>query len=147
MMKNKNMTRKPTKRKTSTPKRAVRLRKRVSSTVQLTLKGVPVSEALKTHVYDKAEKLKRYRVTHCRIVIELPEKHKHQGKLYAVHIELSVPGKVFAVTRKQAEDVYVAVRDAFKVLERQLAEYTSKQDTRSKRAASRAKGVSAAIGE
>jgi ribosomal subunit interface protein len=146
MMKHKNMTRKA-KGKTSAPKRVVRLNRRTSSTVQLTLKGMPVSQALKTHVYDKAEKLKRYRLTHCRIVIELPEKHKHQGKLYAVHIELSVPGKVFAVTRKQAEDVYVAVRDAFKVLERQLAEHTSKQDTRAKRSASRAKGPSTAIGE
>lgn len=104
--------------------------------VQITIRDIPVSPTLdyETHIRKKAEKLQHFydRITSCRIVIELPQKHKHQGKLYNVRIDITVPGKEFVTTRKCNQDIYVAIRDAFHAIERQLEEHARKRHGRVK---------------
>lgn len=97
--------------------------------VQITTKDMPVSAALEAHIRKKIQKLSQYysRITSCRVVVDLPQKHKHQGKLYNVRIDVTVPGKEFVVTKKQNEDVYVALRDAFHALNRQIEEHARKR--------------------
>lgn len=97
--------------------------------VQITIRDLPNSPALETHLRKKAEKLAHFyqRINSCRIVITIPQKHKHQGKLYCIRIDLTVPGKELVVNRQLAEDIYVAIRDAFKALERQLENYARKR--------------------
>ncbi len=97
--------------------------------VQITVRDMPNSPALEDHLRKKADKLTQYydRINHCRIVIYVPQKHKHQGKLFSVNIDLSVPGKELIVNRKIDEDVYIAIRDAFHALERQLENYARKR--------------------
>lgn len=97
--------------------------------IQITLRDIPMSAALESHIRQKAEKLERYydRIMNCRVVIDVPQKHKHQGKLYNVKIDLTVPGKEIVVTRKLAEDVYVAIRDSFNALTRKLEAYARKR--------------------
>lgn len=93
--------------------------------IQITIKDLASSPALEDHIRKKALKLNQYydRINSCRIVITIPQKHKHRGKLYCVSIDLTVPGKELAVNRKLDEDVYVAIRDAFKALIRQIESY------------------------
>ncbi|MHB1947635.1 MAG: ribosome hibernation-promoting factor, HPF/YfiA family [Gammaproteobacteria bacterium] len=97
--------------------------------VQITVRDLPSSPALEDHIRKKAQKLSQFyhRINSCRIVITLPQKHKHQGKLYCVRIDLTVPGKELVVNRKLDEDVYVAIRDAFQALQRQLEAYACKR--------------------
>jgi ribosomal subunit interface protein len=97
--------------------------------VQITVRDMPSSPALEDHLRKKAMKLNQYcpKINSCRIVIHVPQKHKHQGKLFSVSIDLTVPGKELVVNRKLDEDVYVAIRDAFQALERQLETYTRKR--------------------
>ncbi len=97
--------------------------------VQITIRDMPNSPALETHIRKKAHKLSQYyqRINSCRVCIHLAQKHKHQGKLFSVSIDLTVPGKELAVKRKLDEDVYIAIRDAFKALIRQLECYADKQ--------------------
>lgn len=96
--------------------------------VQITIRDMPTSESLLSHLTKKAEKLEQFyhRIHRCRIVINIPQKHKHQGKLFRVCIDLSVPGKQLIVNRKLSEDIYVAIRDAFLAVERQLETYAGK---------------------
>lgn len=93
--------------------------------VKVTIRDIPNSLALETHIKEKAQKLLQYyqRIISCRVVIEVAQKHKHQGKLYNVRIDVTVPEKELVVNRKKNEDVYVALRDAFKAIERQLESY------------------------
>ena len=94
--------------------------------VQITIRDVPQSEALKAHIADKAAKLEEFfpRITSCRIVVERPGQHKRQGKLYSVRIDVRVPGAELVVDRGHlSEDVYVAVRDAFEAARRKLEDY------------------------
>lgn len=98
--------------------------------VQITLRDhMPASPAIESQIRKKAEKLIRYCKTliSCRVVIDTPQRHKHQGKLYAVRLDLKVPGKELVVTRKQHEDLYVAIRDAFSAAGRQLEEHSRKR--------------------
>ena len=90
--------------------------------VQITIRDMPPSPVLETTIRKKAEKLSQYydRTCSCRVVIELPQKHKHQGKLYNVRVEVFVPGKELVSTRKCDQDIYIALRDAFKAIFRQL---------------------------
>ena len=102
--------------------------------VQITIRDMPISPALEKKIRTRAEKLNRFydRIMSCRIVVELPQKHKRQGKLYNIRIILSIPKKDFVVTRKSDQDIYVALRDAFKAIERQLEEYARKRNGRIK---------------
>lgn len=104
------------------------------SSVLITIRDIPVSEALDTEIRRRAEKLTRFykRISSCRVVIEMQQKNKHQGKLYNARIDITVPGKELVVTHKVDQDIYVAIRDAFKAVERQLEEYGRKRHGRVK---------------
>ena len=97
--------------------------------IQVTIRDLPYSEAIQSHVHKKAEKLDHYyhNIQRCCVVIDMPQKHKHQGKLFRVRINLGVPGKDLVVNHKFDEDVYVAIRDAFQAMSRQLEEYARKR--------------------
>lgn len=96
--------------------------------LQITVRDVEHSEALETHIRAKAEKLEEFfkHITSCRVVVEVPHKHHHQGKQFNVRIDIGVPGSEIVVNRDHAEDVYVALRDAFDAAKRQLEDYARK---------------------
>ena len=62
----------------------------------------------------------------CRVVVEVPHKHHQQGRRFNVRIDIGVPGSEIVVNRDQAEDVFVALRDAFDAAKRQLEDYAHK---------------------
>lgn len=97
--------------------------------IQVTIRDIPQSTAIESHILKKASKLDKYydRIQSCRVIIDLPQKHKHQGKLFRVRIDLTVPGKELVVNHKLDEDVYVAIRDAFHAVIRQLEHYAQRR--------------------
>lgn len=97
--------------------------------VQITVRDSANSVALEGHIRKKAEKLTQLcqRINSCRIVITIPQKHKHHGKLYCVRIDLTVPGKEIVANHRKNQDIYVAIRDAFHAAERQLENYERKR--------------------
>ena len=97
--------------------------------LQITTRDIPHSEALESHIRQKAEKLETFypQIMGCRIVVEVPHKHKTQGNLFNVRLDITVPGKELVVTREPNEDVYVALRDAFDAAKRQLEDYGRRQ--------------------
>lgn len=65
------------------------------------------------------------RITSCHVVAEEQHRSHHKGKLYSVRVNVSFPGGEIVANRdhhdkRSHEDFYVAMRDAFDVLERQL---------------------------
>jgi cold shock CspA family protein len=68
------------------------------------------------------------RITACDIHIEGPGRRQHKGGLFAVRARLELPGGVeIAASRNPPEDhahedAYVAIRDVFRALRRQLRE-------------------------
>ena len=92
---------------------------------QITLRNIEETAAIESRLQEKIAKLGRFynHITFCRVVVDLPEKRKHQGKLFNVRIEIDVPGKEIVIKRDLHEDLYVAIRDAFKAASRQLEDY------------------------
>ncbi|MFZ1548756.1 MAG: HPF/RaiA family ribosome-associated protein [Candidatus Nitrotoga sp.] len=93
--------------------------------LQITIRDIKPSEALEKRIRDKAQKLEEFctHIMSCRVVVESPHKHHHQGKQFNVRIDIGVPGNELVVNRDHHEDVYVALRDAFDAAKRQLEDY------------------------
>ena len=102
--------------------------------LQITFRDIPRSEALEADIREKAAKLDQFyeKIMTCRVMVEAPHGHHHQGYLYHIRIDLTVPGGELIIKRGPKEhhaheDPYVAVRDAFKAARRQLQDYARKQ--------------------
>ena len=97
--------------------------------LQIVFRELERSDAVETAVREKAEKLNLFydRIMGCRVTVGMIQKHKHQGKLYNVRVDMTVPGSEIVVNRDTAEDVYVAIRDAFDHARRKLEDYARRQ--------------------
>ena len=98
--------------------------------LEITFRGIPHSDAIETRIREKTAKLEQFcdHIISCRVAVEAEHHHQHQGNLYKIRIDLSVPQKHIVVSRdhhdKQShEDFYVALRDAFDAAKRQLEEH------------------------
>ena len=63
----------------------------------------------------------------CHVTINAPHQHHHQGKLYEVHINLTMPGGEIVASKQHHEhhsheDAFMALYDAFRAAE-QLENY------------------------
>lgn len=90
--------------------------------LQINFIGMQPSEAVESAARRKAGKLDLFRddVMACRVTIEADDKHRHQGRAFRVRVDVTVPDKEIVVDRVHDEDVYVALRDAFDDVNRQL---------------------------
>ena len=108
--------------------------------LQITFRDMQPSPAIEADITKKAEKLDHFfdRIMSCRVVVEQHHKHHHQGNLFHVRIDVTVPGNELVVSRDPGqnhahEDVYVAIRDAFDAMRRQLEDHARerRQDVKS----------------
>jgi ribosomal subunit interface protein len=92
--------------------------------LQVTFRNMPHSDAIESIIVKKAAALERFnkRITSCRVVVEEEQRRKHQGKVFSVVIDITIPGKEVAISRQESDDAYVAVRDAFDAAARVLEE-------------------------
>src|SRR5512146_539971 len=93
--------------------------------LQITIRDVEHSEALETHIRDKAKKLDEFfnHIMSCRVVVEVPHKHHRQGKQYHARVDIGVTGSAIADNRNHAQHDDVALREAFDVAKRQNQKY------------------------
>ena len=84
--------------------------------------GIEASPAIESVAREKALKLGQFcsDITSCRVSIELLQKHQHQGRPFSVRIDLTMPGCELVISRVHDEDVYIALRDAFDGMKRQV---------------------------
>ena len=96
--------------------------------LQITSRNVSLSEAAEQAIREKAAKLDAVydRIMGCRVLVETPQRHQHQGNFYNVRIDLTVPGAEFVIKREENEDLYVAIRDAFDAARRKLKEFSAR---------------------
>lgn len=102
--------------------------------VQVTFRHMEHSDALEARIRERAAELDQYysNIMACRVVVEARHQHHHQGNLFHVRIDLTVPGKELVVSREPEahhahEDAYVTVRDAFDAMRRQLEDFARVQ--------------------
>lgn len=88
------------------------------------------SEAVEAAIRTRAEKLEQFYggITSCHVFVDAPHHHHRKGNRYEIRLEVRIPGKELAVNQKPGdvnahEDIYVAIRDAFDAMERQLKKW------------------------
>lgn len=93
--------------------------------------GLASSAALIRRIEHETSRLERFssRITACRVVVQGRSGRRRQGDLYAVRIQLVMPGREDLVVDRNPpadhahEDPYVAIRDAFTAARRQLQDH------------------------
>lgn len=102
----------------------------MTAPLQITFRKMTPSPFVRDRIRDRADKLTKLhdRIIGCRVVVEAPHRRHHKGKLYSIAVEVKFPGASLASHRNpgghhEHEDIYVAVRDAFDAVERQLHDY------------------------
>lgn len=107
--------------------------------LQITVRHMEPSPALEARIRELAARLDKFSasIMRCHVIVAAPAKHKHQGGLFEVRIDLTVPGNQIAIHRSPPldhshEDPYVALRDAFRTARRQLEDYERARPHRAK---------------
>lgn len=101
--------------------------------VDITFKEIGKSDALEARVREWVNKLERVydRIVRCEVMIETPHRHHRNGRQFHVRVRLTVPGGEIVTSRDPGpdeahEDAYVAIRDAFTAVRRQLEDHVRK---------------------
>lgn len=103
--------------------------------LQVTFHQMESSDALQDTIEAHVAQLEKIydRLMSCRVVLEMASRNQQSGNIYRVGIEATIPGyRELVVSRERGnrqehEDVYVAIRDAFAAMERQLKEMAQRR--------------------
>lgn len=102
--------------------------------LQITFSNMTHSDAVRERIEELATRLDRFheRIMSCRVVVRAPNRRQGPAKLYHVSIDLKLPGREIAINRDPPQDqshrdVYVAIRDAFSALVRQIEDSARKR--------------------
>lgn len=109
----------------------------MQQSAQIQFRNIDPSDALQALIHEKISKLERLcdRIIDCQVAVEATHRSHQHGNLYRVRIDLALPNKELVVSRvpdedHSHEDVYVAVRDAFATMVRQLTAHLEKEEAR-----------------
>lgn len=101
--------------------------------VDITFKEMGKSDALEARAREWVNKLERIfdRIVRCEVVIETPHRRHRNGRQFHVRVRLTVPGGEIVASHDPGpdeahEDAYVALRDTFVAVRRQLEDYVRK---------------------
>lgn len=64
------------------------------TSLQVTFRGLAHSDALETDVWERVAWLEQFYpdIVQCRVLLEVPHGHRHDGRHFHVRIEMTVPG-------------------------------------------------------
>lgn len=119
---------------------------------QVTFHGLKHSDRLEADVMDRVQWLEQFydRIVRCRVLLEVPHRHRHGGNHFHVRIELTVPRGTLVISheptlhatvkdieeaahRKESEVAAVhryarvAIKDAFDGARRRLEDFAREQ--------------------
>lgn len=90
--------------------------------VQLRFIGMAPSPAIEATARQKAARLDRLRpdLVACRVTVELVDRRRHPYGGFSVRVTAAAPGQELAAIRIDEDDAFVALREAFDAVLRQL---------------------------
>ena len=89
---------------------------------QITLHNIRRSPSLSARIRELSERLEAHHpeILNVRVAVSHEAQRPEKGGPYSVAVRVRVPGHELAVSHEHHEDVYVAVRDAFNAMRREL---------------------------
>lgn len=101
----------------------------MSIPLDITFRHELASPALEARIRTLAARLERFsqHIMRCEVIVDRAQRH-HQGNLFDVKIEITVPGEQISIQRASPndpshQDPYVALRDAFRAARGKLQDY------------------------
>jgi ribosome-associated translation inhibitor RaiA len=101
--------------------------------LNITFHDLDKSEAVEAKIRERVDRLEQRfgRIVSCSVTLASPNRRRRKGNLFSCSVDVSIPGAEIIATRNPAEDhshedIRVAIRDAFKVVERRLDDVVSK---------------------
>ncbi len=93
--------------------------------LQITLRNIARSAAVEAAIRRRAAKLNRFHqhIVSCRVVVEIPARHRQRRKEFVVRLDIKVPGNEFVVNHDHRPDLYSALHDAFHAAQRRLEDH------------------------
>ena len=98
--------------------------------VEIALRGIPASDALKRYIESEARKLDRAYdwIRSSQVVVEALGREQGRARTFAVRLIITLPGTEVVVNREHGEDVYMALRDAFAAARLQLEDHLCRRN-------------------
>lgn len=92
---------------------------------QITSRDFPLTEEMEADIRRRVDALELYfgRLTGCHVTIEAPVHHHRKGGPFRVRIDMRAPRAELSVTRQDAHDLAVTVREAFDAARRRLEDH------------------------
>jgi cold shock CspA family protein/ribosome-associated translation inhibitor RaiA len=93
--------------------------------VQITSRDFQLTPAMEAQIRERADDLQLYfpRLTGCHVVVEAPVHHHRKGGPFNVRIDLRMPGAEASVNHQSADDLAIAIRDAFHAARRRIEDH------------------------
>jgi cold shock CspA family protein/ribosome-associated translation inhibitor RaiA len=94
--------------------------------LDITIHGIGHSDAVEAKIRERAEGLDQFSadISRCEVWVNAPHRHHRKGPLYDLRIRLTVPGEEIVIDHQpEREDVFVAIRESFDAVRRQLEDY------------------------
>ena len=97
--------------------------------IQITGKGIELTEAIKEYAAKKASALNKFynnRITRTEVIAGINHRHSRKGDMFMAEFKLYVPGNTIFAS-KQEENLYKAIDAVRDYLELELKKYKLKQ--------------------
>ena len=93
--------------------------------IQITSRDFALTPATRELIEERTAALELYfgRLTGCHVVIEAPVHHHRHGGPFDVRLDLRTPGGELSVNKQSADDLAVAIREAFAAARRRLEDH------------------------
>ena len=108
--------------------------------VEVSFQRVDASEALRKNIVEHAQRLETFApdLISCRATVRPAESCRHKGNRFTVHLQVTLPGAVLNSGHtpredQTHEDPFVAARDSFRAMRRQLEDYERRRRGKVKR--------------
>lgn len=102
--------------------------------LQIHFHQIDPSPAIEARIREECQELEEFydRIIGCSVTVDAPHQRHHQGNLYQVKVHLTLPDGDIHSTHAHHdehahEDAYVAIRDSFRAVRRQLEDYARKR--------------------
>jgi ribosome-associated translation inhibitor RaiA len=97
--------------------------------LQIAVRNTILSPEMEADIRERAARLLVYydRIMGCRVMVEVPQRRRHDGTAYHVRIDLTVPGGELVIRRHPHEELRTAVQLAFNAARRRLQDYARRQ--------------------
>ena len=102
--------------------------------LQISFHNMPHSSAVEETIRQCATRLDEFcgRIMSCRVVVDQPHRHHHDGNLFHVRIDITAPGEEIVINREPRQhvayrDLETAIGDAFDQAVRCVQDYVRRQ--------------------